>query len=82
MAKGQRGGRREKVHTRLDDVIERIRWKNARFEPGYKYEGPLPEPKSITDYMHWEELPYVDYDSAPIGYGLEDNLNSPYDDTV
>lgn len=80
MAKGQRGGRREKRHTRLDDVIEQIRWKNARFEPGYKYEGPLPEPKPVTDYMQWEELPFTDYETA--GYKFDDNFNSPYDDRV
>jgi hypothetical protein len=34
-------------------VLERMRWKGARRIRGYKYKGPIPEPKSISDYIPW-----------------------------
>jgi hypothetical protein len=34
-------------------VLERLRWKGARRIRGYKYKGPIPEPKSISDYIPW-----------------------------
>jgi hypothetical protein len=30
-----------------------MRWKGARRIRGYKYKGPIPEPKSISDYIPW-----------------------------
>ena len=39
--------------SRLKELSNRIRWRQARRVKGYKFSGKIPRPKEISDYIPW-----------------------------